>query len=114
MFEEPLDAEHVFGHHVGMSRTPVRRRRAVILLVAVSATAVLTGPVASALARHGGRSPAAERTYVVQPGDTVWSIAARNDGGRDPRLEVDAIIRRNGLQDARILPGQALVVPLAA
>ena len=50
-----------------------------------------------------------ERRYVVQPYDTLWSIAA--SGYNDPRQGVWEIKERNGLRGATIVPGQVLVLP---
>ena len=50
-----------------------------------------------------------ERRYVVQPYDTLWSIAA--DDYSDPREGVWEIRERNGLEEATIVPGQVLVLP---
>lgn len=50
-----------------------------------------------------------ERTYVVKPYDTLWTIAAR--GYSDPRKGVWEITERNGLRGATIVPGQVLVLP---
>ena len=48
--------------------------------------------------------------YRVQPGDTLWSIAAAHYGG-DPRQGVWQIQRKNRLQGATLSPGQTLVLP---
>ncbi len=50
-----------------------------------------------------------ERGYVVQPYDTLWSIAST--GYADPREGVWEITQRNGLRGATIVPGQVLVLP---
>jgi LysM repeat protein len=50
-----------------------------------------------------------ERRYVVQPYDTLWSIAA--SGYSDPREGVWEIRQRNGLEEATIVPGQVLLLP---
>ena len=50
-----------------------------------------------------------ERRYVVQPYDTLWSIASA--GYSDPREGVWEIRQRNGLEGATIVPGQVLVLP---
>ena len=50
-----------------------------------------------------------ERPYVVQPYDTLWSIAA--SGYNDPRRGVWEIRERNGLRGVTIVPGQMLVLP---
>jgi len=51
-----------------------------------------------------------ERTYVVQPHDTLWSIATRFYGG-DPREGVWKLRHRNELDGALLVPGQRLRVP---
>ena len=50
-----------------------------------------------------------ERRYVVQPHDTLWSIAS--PGYSDPREGIWEIKQRNGLEGATIVPGQVLVLP---
>ena len=50
-----------------------------------------------------------ERSYVVQPRDTLWSIAAQSYA--DPREGIWEIQRRNGLGGTTIVPGQVLVLP---
>ncbi len=50
-----------------------------------------------------------ERRYVVQPHDTLWSIAST--GYSDPREGIWEIKQRNGLEGATIVPGQILVLP---
>lgn len=122
MFERTLDIEHVFGHHGSMSRTRVRRRRRIAAaLGSVALAIVLSAPVAGALGRHGHASstkvqPARrwEQVVVVQPGDTVWSIAEAAADGADPRALVDAIITRNGIDVGAVVPGQSLVIPRLA
>jgi hypothetical protein len=46
------------------------------------------------------------RTVVVQPGDSLWSIAGRLAPGRDPRSVVDAFVKARGT--ASITPGETL------
>jgi len=50
------------------------------------------------------------QSYVVQPRDTLWSIAASHYGG-DPRAGVWRLQQRNGLAGTTITPGEKLVVP---
>jgi nucleoid-associated protein YgaU len=121
MFERTLDTEHVFGQHGPMGRTRVRRRRIAAALGSVAAAIVLSAPVAGALGRHGDVSttkvqPARrwEQVVVVQPGDTVWSIAEAAADGADPRAVVDAIAARNGIDAGAVVPGQSLVIPRLA
>jgi LysM repeat protein len=76
-------------------------RVAVIVLAAALAWAVLARP-------SEGAGP--ERTYVVRPADTLWSIAAQNYAG-DPRDAVWRIRERNGLDGTLLRPGQRLLLP---
>jgi hypothetical protein len=51
-----------------------------------------------------------ERSYRVQPGDTLWSIAQASYGG-DPREGVWKLRDRNHLSGTTIAPGQVLRLP---
>ena len=53
-----------------------------------------------------------EQAYRVQPGDTLWSIAAVRYAG-DPREGVWKLERRNHLSGTNIVPGQVLHIPAA-
>lgn len=70
--------------------------------------ALITVSLWAAFARSSDAS-GPERRYVVQPYDTVWSIAAT--GYSDPRKGVWEITQRNGLEGATIVPGQVLILP---
>jgi hypothetical protein len=87
-----------------------RRRR----LLAVGAALVLAALLLAAVSAlrpapdtFTGR-PAATVTYVVEAGDTVWSIAEDLAPGADPRPLVDAIAEANGGVD--LVVGQRLVL----
>jgi len=66
--------------------------------------------VAWAVVARASTAAGPERSYVVESGDTLWSIAARAYGG-DPRRGVWKLERRNGLDGETIRPGQLLVLP---
>jgi len=63
----------------------------------------------SLLTRDVGGAGRAQ-VYVVQPGDTLWSIASARYAG-DPREGIWKLQRRNDLAGATIVPGQRLVLP---
>jgi hypothetical protein len=70
---------------------------------------VLVGLVVWAAFARSSDASGPEGRYVVQPYDTLWSIAARRYA--DPREGVWEIRERNGLEGTLIVPGQVLVVP---
>ena len=110
MFEPRIDSEQMFGQHGVMQRTYVRRRRVVALAVLV---VVMSLPAAAVAMRPGGRQEPATTTYVVRPGDTLWGIAERVGGRRDPREVVTSIARASRVDPGSLVPGQVLIVPVA-
>ena len=80
---------------------------AVGLAVLVMAGKAGAAPGGSPLAAPE-RGPAITR-QVVQPGDTLWSIAERLEPGRDPRPVVDALAAARG--DAPLVPGEVIARP---
>ena len=59
----------------------------------------------------GPDRPAPRVTYVVEPGDTLWSIAGQVAPGRDPRPVVDGLIEANDLRGG-LQAGQELSIPV--
>jgi hypothetical protein len=88
------------------------RGRLLVAMLALSGGVVL----AAVLGIAGGGDPgglrlAGESTVVVQPGDTVWEIAASVSGSDDVRAVIDEIQRLNRLDGAPLVPGQTLRLP---
>ncbi|MBT2595280.1 LysM peptidoglycan-binding domain-containing protein [Arthrobacter sp. ISL-72] len=50
-------------------------------------------------------------SVTVQPGESLWGIAAAVDPGRDPRDVVADIVQLNNLDGGRVMPGQQIFVP---
>jgi nucleoid-associated protein YgaU len=69
----------------------------------------LTG-LGMAVAAHGG-SATSYSTVIVQPGDTLWSIAVQRYPGDDVRERVQDIEAANGLQGPQIEAGETLRLP---
>ena len=69
----------------------------------------LTG-VGMAVAARGGTTTSVS-TVVVQPGDTLWAIAAQHYPGDDVRDRVQDIEAANGLQGPQIEAGETLRLP---
>ncbi|MGQ0805227.1 MAG: LysM peptidoglycan-binding domain-containing protein [Actinomycetota bacterium] len=102
------------------STATYRRRRVaaaglalVIVLVAAQAGGALGDsplavserrPASSASSSASGRI-----SYVVQQGDSLWSIAEELAPGEDPRPVVDALAEARG--DAPLIPGETIVWP---
>lgn len=84
---------------------PARARRAILVV-----GALLVAGSGFAVVAHGG-PPRSETTVVVQPGDTLWSIAAEHYPSDDVRSRVDDIERANRLSGPVIDVGQTLVLP---
>ncbi len=70
-------------------------------------TAVLL--LATGRLAYGSGLVASDRV-VVEPGDTIWSIAAAHYRG-DPRPHVAAILEANRLSTPLLTPGQSLQLP---
>ena len=70
---------------------------------------VLVGLVLWAAFARSSDASGPEGRYVVQPYDTLWSIAGAHYA--DPREGVWELRERNGLEGTLIVPGQVLVLP---
>lgn len=99
-----------------------RRRRLAAALVALAivvptvslaaqAGSALGGPSLATPERHPtGSGPTDGLTrIVVEPGDTLWSIAEQLVGNGDPRPVVDALIEARGT--TVVVPGETVVWP---
>lgn len=79
-------------------------------LVVALGIAILNGGIADADADiHAPVTTFHEVT--VNPGDSLWGIAAEVAPAADPRDVVDAIMALNGLDGAMLVAGQRLAIP---
>ena len=90
------------------------RRRLLVSFVLVTVVVALWVGAGSVLANRGGApaSTSAVRpatTYVVQPGDTMWSIASRFHGQSSQVGYADALVAVNG--GASLQVGQMMSLP---
>jgi nucleoid-associated protein YgaU len=95
-------------------RPPLRltRRGRVVVLTFFVAMASLASAVLFTTASRADNPPAGPApTVVVQPHDTLWSIATRTHTRRDPYATVAEIQKLNGLHDFVVQPGQTLILP---
>ncbi|MFL6203993.1 MAG: LysM peptidoglycan-binding domain-containing protein [Acidimicrobiales bacterium] len=97
-----------------------RRRRLLAAVGVVVLVVAVTLLATAAVARFAGGAPSAAGgpssgagdaapTVVVQPGDTLWSIAGDIAPQADVRITVDQLVALNG--SSPIVPGQELVLP---
>lgn len=121
----------VLARYEARRREIQRRRRVVVLLLVTFAAAACLGvrvlasrgdgsaslPTVTPVAALGASDPATDlsgalvrdgRVYVVQPGDTLWSIASSLTEGSISNY-VEALIELNG--SASIDVGQRLILP---
>jgi LysM domain len=87
--------------------TRVRRRRLVVLLAAVALAFAVAGAAQLVSGVAAVEEPPRPESisggeYVVQPGDTLWSIAARLAPDDDPRAVVDELRAANGGADLQV------------
>jgi LysM repeat protein len=75
----------------------------ILILVLIAAFAV-------GLAARPSGSAGKPVRYVVQPSDTLWTIAAKHYPG-DPREGIWKLQKRNHLGGTTLVPGQRLVLP---
>jgi len=108
-------AVHVPARLAGPTPTAATyRRRRVGAVAFVLAVVVSVGSLAEQGLADRGAGPASgstvgQATYVVQPGDTLWSIAERLYPSADLPQVVDALVTLNG--GASIQAGQTLTMP---
>jgi len=97
--------------HVEPPLRLTRRGRAVVLallvLLASLASAVLFTTASRAEEPVTGPPP----TVVVEPGDTLWDVAARVMPRRDGGEAVAELRRLNDLPDSVLQPGDVLILP---
>ncbi|MGH3716120.1 MAG: LysM peptidoglycan-binding domain-containing protein [Micromonosporaceae bacterium] len=100
------------------ARRPVRLTRrgrfaayglAVLLLVAGLAVLLLAFDPAAGAVSPESRSDVTE--VVVEPGDTLWSVAVRHEPSQDPSVTIEEIRRLNHLPGYTVHPGQTLRMP---
>ncbi|HMG40672.1 MAG TPA: LysM peptidoglycan-binding domain-containing protein [Acidimicrobiales bacterium] len=92
--------------------TRIRRRRLaallLVVLLALGLAAMLRWTAANVVGSDESPQPITSSVYVVQPGDTLWSIAERVAPGTDPRPVVAELRERNG--DSELEVGDRLDV----
>jgi nucleoid-associated protein YgaU len=90
-----------------------RRARRLAVVLALCGGVVLGSWLAPLLSGGAdeGLHLAGVSSVVVEPGDTLWSIAASVADGEDVRAVIDRIQELNGLEGSGLVPGQVLQLP---
>ena len=108
----PMLAGHAAASVAPRRLRLTRRGRIVVAILAVLAACGLFVAGASAAQASGPASAHGRAAQViVQPGDTLWSIAQSADPNADARAIVQQILQANRLTDPNITAGQRLWVP---
>jgi hypothetical protein len=87
---------------------------AVLLFVAVITPVVLVLASGAQAANHGlppSAVRASMRQVVVEPGQSLWSIALNAEPQADPRAVIQQIMEFNALGSQVVVPGESLWVP---
>jgi len=97
-----------------VSSLTYRRRRAAAAGILVALVLAVQGLLAVLGGDASGPSPQPIPTgrlsaYVVEPGDTFWSIAVRLEPHRDPRPLVDRLVADHG--SATLVVGERIALP---
>jgi hypothetical protein len=117
----PAAGQALAAHQAGArpAAGPVRltargRRLAAVLAVSLAALALcafsLIAADGAAAASHGGAHQGM-RPVVVEPGQTLWSVASAAEPRADPQSVVQQIMQANSLTGTVIQAGQVLWVP---
>ncbi len=102
------------AHRADVSELTYRRRRAAAAAIVVALFLAVQGLLATvgggaAIERPAPVADAGFSAYVVQPGDTFWSIARRIQPEGDPRPLVDRLVADHG--SAVLEVGERIALP---
>ncbi|OZG67373.1 LysM peptidoglycan-binding domain-containing protein [Bifidobacterium eulemuris] len=94
----------------GTMRLTTRGKLVVALLAAALTWAGIS--VVSPVPAHSEAGATAVSSYIVRPGDTLWSYASSiTPAGQDVSNTVDELIELNDLESGALQAGQRIVVP---
>jgi LysM repeat protein len=110
-----MSATTASQHTTAGSHTRLTRRGRVLLLTAL--VAVLFGAFSLGRSVSQAAPPSAQpaaHVVTVEQGDSLWTLARRVAPDHDPRDVVAQIRDLNDLSSSGLVPGQQLVLPVAA
>lgn len=112
----PAPARPVAAAPVAAPAAPVRLTRrgrlvlTVLFLVVVSVVLTVFGATSAATGEAG--TPVPTRSVVVEPGDTLWGIAAEVAASGEVREMTHRIQELNAMSGSGVAVGQELAVPI--
>ncbi len=114
--ERVLGEARPTAHAFGGARRAVRLTRRGRVLVQLLLLGLLAAVMVAVLgmAATGQAAPdggGGQSEVVVQPGDSLWSVAVEHDPSRDPAATIEEIRRLNHLSGYTVHPGQTLRLP---
>jgi LysM repeat protein len=111
----PARRQAVAAHgQAAAARLRLTRRGRIVVAAAAALLVSLLSLLATGSAQATSHSIAPDHTLtqvVVQPGQSLWSVAENADPNADPRQVMQQIIELNGLAGDVIMVGQRLWVP---
>jgi LysM repeat protein len=82
-----------------------------IWIAGMLAAGIIIGGAANVTARQSHPTPFRGTTHVVQPGESLWTIAKEEYKDVDLREQIAEIKKANKLRSSSIVPGQRLLLP---
>ena len=102
------------GRPSGSVRLTGRGRMLAVFVLVLAYLSLAVAVVAIGAGASRASAPAGpDRSVVVQPRDTLWSIAERHLPDSDRFAAIDQIRRLNAIDDYTVHPGQTLALPPA-
>jgi nucleoid-associated protein YgaU len=112
--ERPVQARRTVAGRPRAARLRLTRRARRLATVLGLAAGVALGSWVGPLVGGGAEGDlrlVGVTSVVVEPGDTLWSIATSLGGEGDVRAVIDEIQELNDLESAELTPGQTLRLP---
>lgn len=97
--------------HVEPPLRLTRRGRAAVLVLFVLLASLASVVLFTTASRADEPVTGPPPTVVVEPGDTLWDVAARVMPERDGGAAVAELRRLNALRDSVVQPGEVLILP---
>lgn len=110
----PMSGSAMAGSSSGLDSFASKAAKIVGYFITLAAVLVLAALAGLALGESnpGALPEESVRTYVVQPGDSLWSIAQKADSSATQSATIEQIRALNSLASDHLQVGQSLVIPV--